>query len=201
MTLAAPVLAELSILRTQGQLNPRSVVARAKRPSSALHGCFEWDDAKAADAHRLATAERLIFRAKVTIVPVEQRPQRVHAICHPTPLPPPQPRPTRPQPPAPVEPFPSPPPPQRGPALPEQDPLREALEELESWRYRHRHQPELARVMHEIDRLLLLSRLRAAVAYARRLEQDGYDRQLASERAAAAYGQARTQVLELLRAG
>jgi hypothetical protein len=43
-----------------GELTPRSVVSDASSPRSPLHPCFEWDDEKAADAHRLWQARKLI---------------------------------------------------------------------------------------------------------------------------------------------
>jgi hypothetical protein len=43
-----------------GELTPRVVVDDASSPRSPLHPCFEWDDEKAADAHRLWQARKLI---------------------------------------------------------------------------------------------------------------------------------------------
>jgi hypothetical protein len=43
-----------------GELTPRSVVSDASSPRSPLHPCFEWNDEKAADAHRLWQARKLI---------------------------------------------------------------------------------------------------------------------------------------------
>jgi hypothetical protein len=46
--------------RNNGLLLPEEVVKAAKSPKSALHTCFEWDNTKAAQAHRLWQARQLI---------------------------------------------------------------------------------------------------------------------------------------------
>ncbi len=43
-----------------GRLTPSAVVEAARNPRSAMHKCFEWDDAKAAAAFRLDQARDLI---------------------------------------------------------------------------------------------------------------------------------------------
>lgn len=43
-----------------GELTPRAVVDDAANPRSPLHPCFEWDDAKAAEGHRLWQARKLM---------------------------------------------------------------------------------------------------------------------------------------------
>jgi hypothetical protein len=43
-----------------GELTPRAVVDDAANPRSPLHPCFEWDDEKAADSHRMWQARKLI---------------------------------------------------------------------------------------------------------------------------------------------
>lgn len=51
----------LQISRDHGDLlHPVHVVAAAKSPKSALHSSFEWDDKKAAHAHRLEQARQII---------------------------------------------------------------------------------------------------------------------------------------------
>ena len=60
---------ELLSLREGGLLKPRDVVDFAKNPDTALHAEFPWDDAKAADEHRLSIARRLIV--SVRIIPYE----------------------------------------------------------------------------------------------------------------------------------
>jgi hypothetical protein len=182
------------------------LVERARNPNSPLHPHFEWDDSRAAQAHRVAQAERLIVRARVTIVPSPAAtPRTIRASCQPPPRPSrpaPPPRPVAPAAassrPAAARPVQLVPP---APMVPVTDPLKAALEELSAWRERYREVPDLRRMMFEIDRLLSLSRLRAAVAYARQLERDGVDRQNAAERAATQYEQPRNEVLALLRAG
>lgn len=48
------------IERKEGGLSPEAVVERARSDNSALHGHFEWDDAAAAEQHRLSQAGELI---------------------------------------------------------------------------------------------------------------------------------------------
>jgi len=58
----------LEAIRTEagGTLTPNAVVEDARAGDSPLHPNFEWDDAKAAESHRLATARSLI--ADVVVV-------------------------------------------------------------------------------------------------------------------------------------
>lgn len=48
------------IRKQNGEITPRGVVDDAVDPQSPLHPCFEWNDDKAADAHRLSQARKLI---------------------------------------------------------------------------------------------------------------------------------------------
>ena len=52
----------------KGRLLARDVLDAARDPSSPLHGCFEWDDGRAAEAYRLEQARELIrsIQADVT---------------------------------------------------------------------------------------------------------------------------------------
>lgn len=65
---AETAYAELERLRVDsgGSLRPRDVVESARPESAALHPLFEWDDVKAAEAHRLARA-RGVLRALVIV--------------------------------------------------------------------------------------------------------------------------------------
>lgn len=58
-----------------GRVNPRIVLDEAKRKSSPLHECFEWDDAVAGENWRLHTAGTLLC----SIVVVEQKGQETRA--------------------------------------------------------------------------------------------------------------------------
>jgi len=51
-----------------GLLRGEKVVAVARDPAHVLHAYFEWDDGDAADAYRLAQAQALIRRVRVTVV-------------------------------------------------------------------------------------------------------------------------------------
>ncbi len=44
----------------QGYILPSAVVERAKRPTSAIHTCFEWNDKAAATRYRIHQASKLI---------------------------------------------------------------------------------------------------------------------------------------------
>jgi hypothetical protein len=46
--------------KKKGYLTPQAVVNDARNPKSPLHERFEWDDQKAANAHRLDVARELI---------------------------------------------------------------------------------------------------------------------------------------------
>ena len=48
------------IKREAGGITPRAVLDDARLAESPLHKCFEWDDAKAAESHRLHTARQMI---------------------------------------------------------------------------------------------------------------------------------------------
>jgi hypothetical protein len=75
--LSDPIAKELEELQRQnaGLLLPKAVVDFARDPSSALHAHFEWDDAKAAEDHRLNQARRII-RLHVTVIAEDRPPIR-----------------------------------------------------------------------------------------------------------------------------
>lgn len=54
-------------VKNDNQLEPAIVVKDAKRKRSPLHDYFEWDDSKAAHAHRLERARHLIRSVEVVI--------------------------------------------------------------------------------------------------------------------------------------
>lgn len=63
----------LEVIRKQRQdLKPEFVVADAKDVSSPLHEVFEWNDSKAANAHRLAQARHLINHIEVQVYREEE---------------------------------------------------------------------------------------------------------------------------------
>ena len=51
---------ELSHLAESGLLKPEKVVEFAKNENTHLHGCFEWNDSKAANRYRLQQARQQI---------------------------------------------------------------------------------------------------------------------------------------------
>lgn len=71
---------ELARLHTRdGALDAREVVRTAADPLNPLHRYFEWDDAAAAEEHRIAQAKSLIRRVRVTVIDVEREPVTVRA--------------------------------------------------------------------------------------------------------------------------
>lgn len=60
-----------------GYLNPASVVEAARDPASVLHPEFEWDDAEAGHAYRVAQAGALIRRVKFTVVRANKETKQV----------------------------------------------------------------------------------------------------------------------------
>jgi hypothetical protein len=83
-SIGANIAAErLSKIRKQnGGITPRAVVDDAASPKSPLHPCFEWDDDKAADAHRLWQARKLIGSIVVAEVNDEPLGREVRAFIH-----------------------------------------------------------------------------------------------------------------------
>lgn len=82
--IAAQVAGErLNLIKAKaGEITPRNVVADAQAHNSPLHRCFEWDDAKAADEHRLQQARHLI--GAIVVVQVNDKPvkQETRAFVH-----------------------------------------------------------------------------------------------------------------------
>jgi hypothetical protein len=71
VTGVAPVIAtELQKIWTKGggRLEAAEVVKAARAPSSPLHTYFEWDDKKAAAAHRIGQARDLIRRVQIDVI-------------------------------------------------------------------------------------------------------------------------------------
>lgn len=53
-------------LANGNQVKPDNIIAEAKNPDNPLHNCFDWDDAIAANKHRLQIARVLIGSIVVT---------------------------------------------------------------------------------------------------------------------------------------
>jgi hypothetical protein len=65
---------ELAALAQRGRLSPQRVVIWArKHRASALHGCFQWDDTRAAQQYRLWQARELIVSVEVVYEDGRQR--------------------------------------------------------------------------------------------------------------------------------
>jgi hypothetical protein len=66
-----------------GFITPAAVVQRAKESTSVIHGCFEWDDARAAERYRLNQAGELIRNiVTVTVIEEEKTPLTVRAFVN-----------------------------------------------------------------------------------------------------------------------
>ena len=68
-----------------GEITPGAVVDAARPEGSALHKCFEWNDAKAAEQYRLTQASTLI--RCIVVKPEEKEvkePVRMFVNCNPT---------------------------------------------------------------------------------------------------------------------
>lgn len=61
-----------------GALHPQDVVVDARKASSPLHRLFEWDDRKAAVAHRLHQAREIITAIVVQISPTDETTTRAY---------------------------------------------------------------------------------------------------------------------------
>lgn len=58
-----------------GELTPANVVKEAENPTHYLHGFFEWDDAKAAEQHRLDQARGIIRLVRLADTGAEDAPR------------------------------------------------------------------------------------------------------------------------------
>ena len=70
-----PVIDRLA--RERGAATARNLLSEAKDPASPIHRYFEWDDEKAAEAHRLERARLLIRSIRIVVettdAPIETR--------------------------------------------------------------------------------------------------------------------------------
>jgi hypothetical protein len=81
---AGAVGLELEKIETrEGIVKPESVVKVARSRKSPMHDCFTWDDARAADMHRLDEARHLVRSLRVyEVIEEEGEPQLVRAFHH-----------------------------------------------------------------------------------------------------------------------
>lgn len=68
------------IRKREGNITPRSVVEQAKKRNSALHRHFEWDDAKAADLHRLEQARKVLRSIEIIHIEAPNAPAKAYSI-------------------------------------------------------------------------------------------------------------------------
>lgn len=57
-----------SIAKEKGKVQPSDLLDSARVPTSPIHHLFEWDDSKAAEAHRLSQASYLIRSIEVKFI-------------------------------------------------------------------------------------------------------------------------------------
>lgn len=78
-----PVIERLA--QERGAATARNLLNEAKDPASPIHRYFEWDDAEAADAHRLERARLLIRSIRIVVstasVPIETKAFHVTTSC------------------------------------------------------------------------------------------------------------------------
>ena len=71
---------EIEALGGDDGVTPAELVEAARKPGSSMHDYFEWDDKKAADAHRLNQA-RYLLRTIAVVVREDEPPVRAfHAV-------------------------------------------------------------------------------------------------------------------------
>lgn len=58
----------------KGIVQPIDIVEEARNPASPIHAALPWDDAKAAEAHRLDVARRLLSSLQVVRVQIQDGP-------------------------------------------------------------------------------------------------------------------------------
>jgi len=51
-----------------GEITPKTVLIIAKNKKSAIHSLFDWDDAHAAEQHRLYQARKIINNLEITVI-------------------------------------------------------------------------------------------------------------------------------------
>ncbi|MCK9598346.1 MAG: hypothetical protein M0R06_04855 [Sphaerochaeta sp.] len=64
--------------RNDDILKPELVLEDAQKPSSPLHDCFEWNDTKAAQQHRLWQARMVINSIELVLEYGDSRPQKTY---------------------------------------------------------------------------------------------------------------------------
>lgn len=74
------------IRHRRGAVTPQLLVIDAKKKKSPLHGCFEWDDSKAAEQHRVTQARNILSYICVEVEQDEpdEKPQQVRAFIAPS---------------------------------------------------------------------------------------------------------------------
>lgn len=79
---ATKVAAELDQLGWRRRALPaREILEYARDPTTELHGCFEWDDAQAAEHARLATVRRVVALLRVEVVVMGEEKPRLQRIA------------------------------------------------------------------------------------------------------------------------
>lgn len=69
------------IYSVHGKIDPADVVEESRAETATLHGCFEWDDAVAANKFRQTQAAKII-RDIVVVSEPEKKAQKIRAFVH-----------------------------------------------------------------------------------------------------------------------
>ena len=79
----ADVIGEhIESLAKDGIITPADLVRDAKKKTSPLHECFEWDDTAAAKAYRITQAQYILRQIEVMIEREDETSFTVRAFCH-----------------------------------------------------------------------------------------------------------------------
>lgn len=79
---AALLASVMARLTDEGRGTAPELVAEARRATSPIHHCFEWDDAKAADAHRIEQAKHY-WKAIEIVIQLDDSTERRQRAFHP----------------------------------------------------------------------------------------------------------------------
>ncbi len=79
----ADVIGEhIESLAKNGIITPIDLVKDAKKKTSPLHKCFEWNDTAAAKAYRITQAQYILRQINVTVERGDETSFTVRAFCH-----------------------------------------------------------------------------------------------------------------------
>jgi len=68
--------------KKHGEITPEIILDDARKKSSVLHGCFEWDDGKAAEKYRLSQARYIICNLVVSVESKDEEQKKTRAFVN-----------------------------------------------------------------------------------------------------------------------